>query len=112
MIGGFPLKNFRFIGITESFEESIKRFGALFNLPPGRIESSNINPAKGVGGYVIDAQSRRQIENITKKDMKLYREALRLACVEGKRGELGGIVTRCLDLIFKKSRQGPSNGHF
>lgn len=76
------LHGFEFVGVTESFEESLQVFALTFGLLPWSGSGSfvtNINATKKTGArYDIPAALREKIIRCNAMDMKLYEAAQRL----------------------------------
>lgn len=74
---GFPVRRFNFIGITEYYESEMKYFSKNFfglELP---IFEGNKNPYKTRDSYIEDPELLQKITEYHKKDIELYRWALR-----------------------------------
>jgi len=75
---GFPLAKFHFIGITEDFDNEIRRFSTQILGGELPVPSVNRNPGAAMGPYIEDPEFRAAIESYHAKDMGLYRQALAL----------------------------------
>jgi hypothetical protein len=73
---GFPVDNFAFIGVTEFYDEDLAYFARRFlgiTVEPQRL---NVGEAEG-RQYELDGALRLEIEKVHKRDVELYRMALR-----------------------------------
>jgi hypothetical protein len=100
-----PLKHFRFVGITEQFDEGLRQFNDLFGLPCVEAKNVNINPAKGIGGYQIDQQKRTLIGSFNQEDMRLYADAVRLFEINKEKNLLIKTAKRKLFLFQRDLRK-------
>lgn len=91
---GLPLKHFRFLGITEHFEEGLRQFDEMFDLPSLDMKSENVNPDKGIGRYQVNAGERIFIERLNQEDLKLYAEAAQFYRINRERGFLKRAVRK------------------
>ena len=71
-------EDFAFIGIVEDFERSLTYMEHLLGVADIPSRCDNVNPAKPVGGYVLDAQTRREIAQHNAADASLYEKCLGL----------------------------------
>jgi len=68
------LSNFKFIGIVENYEESLKQFEKIFEVDLGeRLEPKNVNPKKPI----VSEYDKEQMRKYFEKDYKLYEKALK-----------------------------------
>ena len=74
---GFPLAMFKFIGITEYYEDDLSYFAQ--NFLEGDLETHHVNVgAKRIGNkYEINSDLRQQIEAHHSQDLQLYQKALK-----------------------------------
>jgi len=69
-----PLEKFAFIGVLEKYEESILKFGKLFNLKiPRNNQKYNVR-----GPHHIDLKTKRQMAKYHLKDFEIYNKALEM----------------------------------
>ena len=75
-LAGKPAAAFRFIGITERFNESLQVFGATFGvrLPPAR-PRENVNPDRAAENYQISPALHDRILALNLADLALYHAA-------------------------------------
>ena len=78
ILWGFPLKRFDFVGITEFFQEDVAFFTKQMFGRVLEVNASNLNPDQKENMYSVDKILQREIEHFHKRDMAIYREALRL----------------------------------
>lgn len=75
-LAGRPLSAFDFVGVTESFAESIAVFARCFDLPPpDKIPRANVNPERRTSAYEISAEMRERILAGNRDDQALYEQA-------------------------------------
>jgi hypothetical protein len=75
---GFPVDQFDFIGITESYESDFKYFSEVFlgvDLPPFKV---NVGREKSTPLHIADNDFRHAIEIHHSKDMDLYKKAVKM----------------------------------
>ncbi len=72
----FPLENFDFIGISEYYDEDLRRFSENFLQRPLNSYRLNCATEGKTGQYMLDSGFRRQVESFHYKDVELYRMAL------------------------------------
>lgn len=76
-LGGVPLRELAFVGITERFDESLdlfrRRFCPDLGLSPVQL---NANPERAADGYEIAAADKEAIVRHNRADLELYRRAL------------------------------------
>lgn len=72
---GFPFERFSFVGLTEHYEEDVRRFSELFLEGMVPAHAVNVNESRA-GAYVDDRDLRRRIEAFHDQDVRLYRRAV------------------------------------
>lgn len=77
-LSGFPLAAFRFVGVTEHYEEDFAYFAEHILQSPIREQKINVGNSAQGGRYEIDTALRRAIETHHRLDCDLYEEALHL----------------------------------
>jgi hypothetical protein len=73
LIGKIPIEQFKFIGITENYEEDFQYFSKTFLGVDAEPYYENINKIKQIN---IDSGLRRDIEEFHSVDVNLYKTAL------------------------------------
>lgn len=69
-----PLKEFAFIGVLERYEESVIKFGKIFNLKIPRVTKRyNVR-----GPHFIDGKIQKAMEKYHKKDFEIYNKAMEM----------------------------------
>jgi hypothetical protein len=75
-IAGKPPEAFKFIGILERFDESLKVFGAIFNVPvPDVSPRMNANVERAEGRYPISDRTYQRILSLNLQDRLIYDQA-------------------------------------
>ena len=75
----FDLKAFRFVGITENYDRSLKVFKRLFNISSDEFRIGNRNPDKKVAlPYDISSELTDLICRTNHQDYEIYREAVEI----------------------------------
>ena len=75
----FDLEQFRFIGITEDYENSINIFRKQFGLDNVIIKRKNVNPDKITGNnYEINTDLRALIYKNNQVDFEIYQKAIEI----------------------------------
>lgn len=75
---GFPINLFKFIGITEKYEEDFVLLSEFFLKQTTNIRFENMNTTKNNDKYISNKNLRKKLENHHAMDMKLYNYALEL----------------------------------
>jgi len=77
-LGGLPLSQFDFIGITERFDESIDRFNVTFGTDLPTAMRVNVNPDKPTRDYraILGEREYDAIAELNAADMMLYQQAV------------------------------------
>ena len=72
--------DFRFIGLTEQFAASLRRFFKRLALAPIAAEAmqENANPDRPEARYSLDDDTRRKIAALNERDMDLYADCCRM----------------------------------
>ena len=75
-LGGVPIEAFAFVGLTETFDESMETFRRLF-CPDRRFEAGrhNANPARAGERYDLEPPLRAALERLNRADRTLYDRA-------------------------------------
>jgi sulfotransferase famil protein len=75
-LAGKPASAFRFVGITERFDESLEVFGACFGLTlPSRRPRENVNPERLTESYPLPRGLYDQILAMNLQDFSMYHSA-------------------------------------
>ncbi|CAN0605984.1 unnamed protein product, partial [Ectocarpus sp. 12 AP-2014] len=79
---GFPLSRFDFVGITEHFSEDMAEFASVYlDDARGAPLERNVNSDRDQSAdapYIDDAGFRRAVEAHHKRDVALYKQALKM----------------------------------
>jgi hypothetical protein len=72
-MAGKPVEAFKFIGIMERFEESLKAFGAAVGVPvPAEAPRENVNPYRTTGNYPVSNRTYQRILELNLHDLMTY----------------------------------------
>jgi hypothetical protein len=77
-LDGESVSDLNWVGLVEDYQDSLDLFYAMYavNKNPRKLDIHlNKNPSKADGGYSLDTESRRVIENFNRDDMILYQVA-------------------------------------
>jgi Sulfotransferase family len=76
-LAGKPVEAFRFIGILEEFEESLKAFGAVFGIQvPAAPPRENVNPDRITENYRVPDRTYQHILALNGRDLMTYNLAM------------------------------------
>jgi hypothetical protein len=75
-LAGKPAGDFRFIGVTERFAESLQVFSAIFGVKlPRTLPHENVNPGRHTETYQISPAVRDRILELNLEDLSVYHAA-------------------------------------